>query len=320
MVYVEYLQNGNEGSKGTGWGIDLGFTPSSGNIKMKCKTYFPNSNQDGTLFIGTNETKNDFFRFFSYNSQGMVFDCPTDNGNGRVGPLAYTGVTEWEMAISVNDNTNSTYLKNLTNNTIVSKTNTYTWTHSKQFKVWDTNSQITQGTQVYWIEIYQDDVKVREYVPALDNNRVPCLYEKLNGTYHYNTGNTLTVGPILSSIIVTPSKTNLASTGETITIDVVTENAWSVTGNTWLTLSSTGDTGVTTITATAPSYTGTTKRSDTLTFTDSETGDEMQLIIYQKKYTDGVPFYLGENEVTEAYLGDIQVTEAYLGEELVFES
>ena len=123
------------------------------------------------------------------------------------------------------------------------------------------------------------------------------------------------------TIYATPSKTVLAATGETITIDIETENAWTVTGNTWLTLSAASGTGNTTITATAPDYsTGTTMRADTLTFTDTVTGDEMEITIRQKKYTSGQPVYLGGNEVSEAYLGGSAVSKAYLGDVLVYSS
>lgn len=123
------------------------------------------------------------------------------------------------------------------------------------------------------------------------------------------------------TIYATPSKTVLANAGETINIAVVCENAWTVTGNTWLTLSSTGDTGSTTITATAPDYSaGTSARTDTLTFSNTVTGDEAEITIKQKKYSSGQPVYLGGDEVTELYLGGNAVSEAYLGEDLVFSS
>lgn len=123
-----------------------------------------------------------------------------------------------------------------------------------------------------------------------------------------------------STINATPSKTVLANAGETINIAVECENAWTVTGNTWLTLSAASGTGNTTITATAPSYTGTTARTDTLTFTDSVSGNEAEITISQKKYTSGQPVYLGGFEITELYLDGNQINEAYLGDVLVYSS
>lgn len=166
--------------------------------------------------------------------------------------------------------------------------------------------------------IYEGDTLVAEFIPALDENDVAGLYNATSDTFFYSSEDPWVDGPLALSIDAIPSKSSLASTGETISIDVECENAWTVTGNTFLTLSSTGDTGSTTITATAPSYSSTIDRTDTLTFTDTVTGDEVVINIKQKKYVSGQPFYLGYNEVTEVYLGDNAINEAYLGDILVF--
>lgn len=44
------------------------------------------------------------------------------------------------------------------------------------------------GYKLYYFKIYENDVLVRNYVPSLDNNSVPCLYETLSNTYLYNKG------------------------------------------------------------------------------------------------------------------------------------
>ena len=319
MQYIEYIQNGLEGSRGTGWYIDLGYTPSqTTNVKMKCKVYYPNTQQDGDLFIGCTDNGYKKFRFFSFDSAPgrMAFDCPSDNSGARL-LCNYTGVTEWECGAI---ESGVTFLNNLTAGLNVTGSSNETRSFAIPFSVWHSGSNITQGSQVYYIEFYENDVKVKSYLPALDNNNTPCLYEELGGTFHYNSGNTLTAGPILSSIVATPSKRTLAASGETITIVVDTENAWTVSGDTFLTLSSTGDTSGATITATAPSYSGVTARTDVLTFTDSVTGDYSEITINQKKYSVGTPLHLGGDEVAECYVGGDAVVEAYLGEDLVFSS
>ena len=168
------------------------------------------------------------------------------------------------------------------------------------------------------VSFYENGTLAARFIPYEDDNGVAGFYDENNQTMIYSMADPWVAGPKASSIIANPSKSTLASTGETIDIVVSCENAWTVTGETFLTLSSTGDTGSTTITATAPSYTGTTARTNTLTFTDTVTGDEWEITIKQKKYTDGQPFYLGANEVNEVYLGAIEITEAYLGDVLVF--
>jgi len=39
--------------------------------------------------------------------------------------------------------------------------------------------------KIYGIKIYEDNVLVRDYVPALDSNGVPCLFDKVNFEYYY---------------------------------------------------------------------------------------------------------------------------------------
>jgi len=42
--------------------------------------------------------------------------------------------------------------------------------------------------RVYYFKIYQNDVLVRDFKPALDENDVPCLYDTVTKQYFYNTG------------------------------------------------------------------------------------------------------------------------------------
>ncbi len=319
MHYVEYIQNGNSNANETGWSIPLNYHPSTtGNVKMRVKISRLNVS-DGYLTVGCLGGAGNYFRFFTYQQSQMFFDCPNDS-DVRKGLLYTPGTpTIWEMGATEG---NRYYLSNLTNNTTTSATTGLTRAFTKDFYVYGetTANTISEYQKIYYIEMYENDVKVKDYRPAMDDNGVVCLYETIGGTYHYNQGSkTLTAGPILSSVVATAAKKTLASTGETINIAVACENAWTVSGNTWLTLSATGGTGDTTITATAPDYSGSTVREDSLTFTDTVTGDEFLLIIKQKKNTgSGKPFVIGDIEVYEAYVGDIPLGEAYLGEELMF--
>ena len=173
------------------------------------------------------------------------------------------------------------------------------------------NALVKSNTKIGRLKVYNNDVLVADFRPAQDNGSVG-FYDEVGQVFYDSDGEQPWIaGPSLSSIVAEPSKTSLAATGETINIVVDCENAWTVTGDTWLTLSSTGDTGSTTITATAPSYTGATARTETLTFTDSVTGDEAEITIKQKKYSTGQPFYLGGDEITEIYLGGDTISESW---------
>lgn len=315
MVYVEYIQNGTGSTNTSGWNILLGYTPSNTtNVMMRTKITTDNNYFEGDCLIGAKGGRGNFFRFFGYQSNRMTFDCPNDS-SGRI-TTYYTGTTEWEVSFINGDLT----LKNITANLTTTAHTDNTVTFNQEWSVW--LNSVRESTQIYYIEIYENGVKVKDYRPAKDNSNVVCLYETIGGTYHYSTDKALIAGPNLSSIVATPSKTILAATGETINIVVDCENAWTLTtsGESFLTLSSTGDTGSTTITATAPSYSGTTNRETTITFLDTTTNDTAVITIKQKKYISGQPVYLGGNEVTELYLGETAIAEAYLGENLVYSS
>ena len=47
---------------------------------------------------------------------------------------------------------------------------------------------ITGICRIYGCKIYDNDVLVREFVPALDQNNVPCMYDKINKELYYNAG------------------------------------------------------------------------------------------------------------------------------------
>lgn len=318
MNYVEYIQNGQSGSRSSGWSIPLNYHPSTTtNVKMEVKC--DDLGWDGYLLVGSMGNTGDYFRFFSYQQGQMVFDCPADSDARLEVSIGNAGPTEWEMGV---DGNGDYYLTNLTTNTTATGSSIYSRIFSGDFYVFDDGRSLLanteQGQKIYYIKIYEGGTLVKEYLPV-DNNGTVGLYETIGGTFH-TCSNTLIAGPILSSIIATPSKTLLNNTGETITIEVSCENAWTVSGETWLTLSSTGDTGTTTITATAPNYTGTTVRTETLTFTDTVTGDEFVLTLTQKKYQTGFPTFIGLDTIEGIFVGTDEILEAYIGTDLVYAS
>ena len=42
--------------------------------------------------------------------------------------------------------------------------------------------------KLYYCQIYENDILVRDFVPALDSNNVACLFEKVSQTFFYNAG------------------------------------------------------------------------------------------------------------------------------------
>lgn len=55
----------------------------------------------------------------------------------------------------------------------------------------NTNGEVDNrklSAKLYSCQIYDNDVLVRDYAPALDPERTPCLYDKVSEQYYYNSG------------------------------------------------------------------------------------------------------------------------------------
>lgn len=52
----------------------------------------------------------------------------------------------------------------------------------------DGTAGVTDGTAIAYFKIYDGETLVRDYVPCLDDNNVPCMYDKVTKTPYYNAG------------------------------------------------------------------------------------------------------------------------------------
>ena len=317
MNYVEYIQ-----TDGYCW-FDTAIIPTL-NTKVEIVNLWPGVKAgDWPVYFGKSDADwTDCTYTFKSNNDGNAFDSRFGNQSLD----SYCSFTIDNNYNVVFDATGVTI-----NNTL------YTWTStpvldSDSHTLWIAaeNNDSTGGdwdrhrasiAKFGEIKVWENNVLIGDFKPAIDNSNNIGFYDEVSQSFKVNLGTgTPVAGPILSSIIATPSKTVLANTGETISIDIDCENAWTVTGDTWLTLSSTGDTGTTTITATAPNYTGTTVRTETLTFTDTDTGDDVTLTLRQKKYQTGLPTFIGLDTIEGIFVGTDEILEAYIGTDLVYAS
>lgn len=180
-----------------------------------------------------------------------------------------------------------------------------------------------QTAQYGEIIITLDGVIYSHLYPALDNSNVPCMYDSVRERYFYDYREYgFVAGPVLSTIFVDTDKLTYPASGSVATISVESETNWTVSASEqWVTLSTTGGTpSDTALTVTFPSYTGDTKRSVTLTFTNAEDTDTLTL--YQKKYSAGVAseVYVADTNITELYLGDKTIENIYIGDIEVYSS
>ena len=52
--------------------------------------------------------------------------------------------------------------------------------------------------KIYWFKIYNNNILVRDFIPVLDNNNVPCLFDRVEFKFYYNQGTgQFIAGPVL---------------------------------------------------------------------------------------------------------------------------
>lgn len=170
--------------------IDTGYVP---NINTNVKLKFSTSPQDnGRLIFGYYlgdllDNTNQYWRFFN-NFQSYYFDCPND-GYQRL--RIDDKITNYGSPLEYK--VGNMYLNNLT--TGVSRSGTpltaNTWEHSLCFFGCDTGNDKwygDKGIKFYYVQIYEGETLVKDFIPVLDTNNNPCMYEKIGKTFHYNTG------------------------------------------------------------------------------------------------------------------------------------
>ena len=56
----------------------------------------------------------------------------------------------------------------------------------------------TGKMKLYYFQIYDNDVLVRDFIPVLDGNGTPCMYDKVEGKFYYNAGTgQFIAGPVI---------------------------------------------------------------------------------------------------------------------------
>lgn len=168
--------------------IDTGYIP---NINTKVKLKIATKSQpDGTLIFGyyssISSYDNQYWRFFRA-GEIYYFDCPND-GDERVSLTLYENtnkILDFEVG--------NMYMTCITTNqTDSNKTLTAnTWKNSLCFFgcVFEGGYNYgDKGIKFYNTQIYEGENLVKDFIPVLDYNGKPCMYEKIGKTFHYNTG------------------------------------------------------------------------------------------------------------------------------------
>ena len=179
---VNYLQ-----SSGTQW-IEMGVAPNQ-NTKAVLKIIINDFNEiNGGSLIGSRTDTNSNDQFFTYldGVGGGRFLLRVD---GQAGAISWTGLT-----------TDKIYTVTLSGTEMKAELEDGTAVFSKTFSVSDFESTVTMALfkskpldrgfrgRIYSCKHYSGDELIQDFVPCLDAEGVPCMYDLVSRQSFYNKG------------------------------------------------------------------------------------------------------------------------------------
>lgn len=170
---VEYLE-----STGTQY-IDTGFVLNS--TKKVSVGFSVSSNQESKVPMGVYDGTNWTYIVYAYGSNGLVtFNNSTSNTLGSFNSNRHD--------VSV-DYKNLTYTYDGVSNTLAGtprdyELNLYLFGRNNR----GTPDAFFNGLKVYYLRAYDNGVLIRNMIPVLDWDYVPCMYDKVSGQLFYNQG------------------------------------------------------------------------------------------------------------------------------------
>ena len=188
MKIIEYLEATG------GQYIDSGFIPNS---KTKIEFEFSNKGETNGIWFGAYPSNGEWHT----RSFGLVHNHLIDmqfwmhycsNTNATPASIIYT---EGRIALSAD----GLYLYDMR----ILSTNRSTFTADNTMYIFnghgsDMNHQPMAG-RIHYFKIFESNVLVRDFIPVVDENNVPCFYDNVTETYFYNIGTgSFIPGPIVS--------------------------------------------------------------------------------------------------------------------------
>lgn len=177
---VDYLQ-----STGTQW-IDMGIAPDQ-NTKLVLKVLATNLNGGvGVSLVGSRSGINSSDQFFTYISGDKRFLFRVD---GKEDASAFTNFkvnTLYTITLStsrflVDENGNRVHTMYISSSSDFTSTVTMALFRSKPFSMGFIGN-------IYVCKHYNNDHLIQHFVPCLDSDGVPCMYDLVSKTTFYNQG------------------------------------------------------------------------------------------------------------------------------------
>ena len=179
VKYIEYLE-----STGTQY-IDTGIIANQDtSLEIIAQTTTDISNAvDGAGFIiygaGTTYNSNAFECYIHSSSYEFNYDGQYD--------FVATANIEEEVSIVHNKN-NITLTIGSTEYSKAFEYQTFTTPYTITLFAINRGETISGKARIYSCKIFDNGTLVRNFIPALDNNNIPCLYDEVSQTCYYNAG------------------------------------------------------------------------------------------------------------------------------------
>ena len=180
---VEYLE-----SSGTQY-IDTGYKFTS-NMRFKIN-HTPTGSISDNYFTGHYATNNKIFLGGFYQNK-----CIWGIGQLQENTINASANQRFvvDMTYTSNSSANTSSVSGTINGQSVSLTSTalQDFVYGLNILAFARNNNGSVGhylsCKLYSFQIYNSDTLVRDFVPCLDNNNIPCLYDKVEGKAYYNAG------------------------------------------------------------------------------------------------------------------------------------
>jgi hypothetical protein len=183
-IPIEYLE-----STGTQY-IDTGYKPDQ-NTRVVTNVQVMRTEAKASWIFGTRSSagSDDKYGAILITSSGLnTYRC--DYGSNVITPTANIPLNNKKLTLDKNKNITTLYYDE---NLIQQTTQPATTFNSKyNLYLFDLNnggiSSINSANRIYSCKIWDNDVLVRDFIPALDFNGVPCMYDKVTKQFFYNQG------------------------------------------------------------------------------------------------------------------------------------
>ena len=187
FTQIEYLE-----STGTQY-IDTGFAPSS-SCTFITKLTFTSDSHGQAYFGESNSATTDMVQMS--NDHGYI-NVGYGAGNIRTGTKIVSNTThEYRYYI----NTSGSFLEQ--DGVIINRSNSVAYGSDVDISLfalkYQNHHDLRALCKMYYFQIYCGDVLVHDFIPVLDKNGTPCMFDKVEKKFYYNAGSgDFIAGPVI---------------------------------------------------------------------------------------------------------------------------